>query len=318
MRTQRSISVVVPTRNQALLLENCLSSFLSQKSFPKEVVVVDNDSFDNTRKVVLSFSKKLPILYLFEKRISPAFARNRGISQARGEIITFLDHDCIADKGWVENIWRAHKRYKNSIVQGQWKNRLIKTNFSSNIYFFFIETYRNLLLTSRLERGNQVSFIDTKNCSLPRRILIEKKLKFDESFHWDEHIDFGLQALKKKVSIVYDPSIKVTHLTQKDIEGLIRLKIQTGEVGVALEKKWGLEKKRKQYLDRSNELVWQKNRKKLVSGIERQIYRKIAKNKNMLYSTLFLIAIEVLKLFQQISYQLNRQKVAKRNYYNRS
>lgn len=94
------VSVVIPTYNQADLLEKALKSVLSQTFFDWEAIVIDNFSSDNTR--IIAESQIDPrIRYMqFSNNGIIAASRNLGISLARGEFIAFLDSD---------DIWHPNK-----------------------------------------------------------------------------------------------------------------------------------------------------------------------------------------------------------------
>ncbi len=102
------ISLVVPTYNRVQDLQESLKSFVNQ-SLDKdlyEILVVDNNSSDNTAFVVDSILSKYSgnWKYIFEKRQGLHYARNRGILEAGGDIIVFGDDDIIAHEKWLENI----------------------------------------------------------------------------------------------------------------------------------------------------------------------------------------------------------------------
>jgi glycosyltransferase involved in cell wall biosynthesis len=86
------ISVIIPTYNRANLVVNAIESALEQTYAPHEVVVVDDGSTDGTWEVL---KKKFgdQIRYCWGENSGPSAARNRGIAEARGEWIAFLDSD---------------------------------------------------------------------------------------------------------------------------------------------------------------------------------------------------------------------------------
>jgi glycosyltransferase involved in cell wall biosynthesis len=113
------LSVVIPTHNRAALLEGALGALAPQEgrgSLDWEIVVVDNNSRDHTADVVDSMSKltAIPVVYVFEPRLGLSHARNRGINEARGSIIAFIDDDVLPAPDWIIQIvsamdrWRAH------------------------------------------------------------------------------------------------------------------------------------------------------------------------------------------------------------------
>ncbi|MCL4234343.1 MAG: glycosyltransferase, partial [Deltaproteobacteria bacterium] len=104
------VSVVVPTRNRSAKLTATIDSLLAQ-TYPRdryEVIVVDNDSTDDTACVIQSFPH---VRYEFvNHRHSSYAARNRGIAVARGEVLAFIDDDAVAEPDWLANgaEWFAH------------------------------------------------------------------------------------------------------------------------------------------------------------------------------------------------------------------
>lgn len=99
------ITIIVCTYNRSESLRRTLTSIYGQNDLDKityEVIVVDNNSTDNTKDIVKEISLVYNNLnYCFEPNPGIAFARNRGIKEAAGDIIAFTDDDCIVDKNWL-------------------------------------------------------------------------------------------------------------------------------------------------------------------------------------------------------------------------
>ena len=111
--TKNFISVIIPTYNRSALLAESLKSLIKQ-NFPSEqyeILVVDNNSTDNTREVTESFASNSPVSvrYNFEKEQGLSIARNTGIRNAKGEIIAFVDDDIHADENWLSAIAKAYE-----------------------------------------------------------------------------------------------------------------------------------------------------------------------------------------------------------------
>lgn len=101
-------SVIICTYNRCSLLEKALRS-LKEQSFPPgrfEIIVVDNNSTDDTATVVGACSADSPVeVYsLLETNQGLSHARNRGIQAARGEFVAFLDDDATAERTWLEKL----------------------------------------------------------------------------------------------------------------------------------------------------------------------------------------------------------------------
>ena len=86
------VSVIIPTRNRSKLLELSLRSVLWQRNVNFETIVVDDGSTDDTPRVLRSHGDRIRVVR-HERSQGVSAARNRGIAEARGEWVAFLDDD---------------------------------------------------------------------------------------------------------------------------------------------------------------------------------------------------------------------------------
>ncbi len=93
--------MVVVTYNRAKMLKEALESLTTQSRPPDEVLVVDNNSSDDTMAVAESFGDRLNMKYVFEPVQGTSTARNTGIRNTQGDVIVFLDDDCVAEADWL-------------------------------------------------------------------------------------------------------------------------------------------------------------------------------------------------------------------------
>jgi glycosyltransferase involved in cell wall biosynthesis len=115
------ISVIICTYNRAALLANCLESLLKQQPPPDagEIIVVDNNSTDNTKELVSQYKSKIPHLkYVFEKNQGLSYARNRGCAEAGAIYLCYLDDDAAAPPEYLSNIARIINEYSPDILGG--------------------------------------------------------------------------------------------------------------------------------------------------------------------------------------------------------
>ena len=96
------VSIIIITHNHGNYLGDCLKSLLNQTYENIEIIVVDDASKDNTRKVVESMISKKIKYFHFRKHKGVALSRNFGIENALGEFIFFTDADCEPIKNWVQ------------------------------------------------------------------------------------------------------------------------------------------------------------------------------------------------------------------------
>jgi len=112
------ITVILCTYNRAAILPTALQSVAASKlpdSVHWEVLVVDNNSKDNTKAIVADFMARFPgrFRYLFEPRQGKSNALNAGIRASEGEIIAFLDDDVTVEPTWLANL-------SQPLLSGEW------------------------------------------------------------------------------------------------------------------------------------------------------------------------------------------------------
>jgi glucosyl-dolichyl phosphate glucuronosyltransferase len=123
--TELRLTVVICTYNRAELLRQTLTG-IGRQNFPHErfeVLVIDNNSSDRTREVVESFAAASPApRHILETRQGLDHARNRAITEARGEIIVFGDDDILVESDWLTRLtapFAADHAHKIGAVGGE-------------------------------------------------------------------------------------------------------------------------------------------------------------------------------------------------------
>lgn len=91
------VTTIIPTYNRKHKIEEAIKSVLDQKRSDVEIIVVDDGSTDGTEEFLME--KNFPIKYIKKENGGVSSARNRGISEASGKYIAFLDSDDL----WLEN-----------------------------------------------------------------------------------------------------------------------------------------------------------------------------------------------------------------------
>jgi glycosyltransferase involved in cell wall biosynthesis len=117
-------SIVIPTYNRALLVEQSIRSVLAQSFDDFEIVIVDDGSTDNTEPVVSSLTST-KVLYFKKTNEERGAARNFGIGKASGKYVVFLDSDDLMKKNHLEVL------YDHLRVQQE--------DFLATKYYFFNE-----------------------------------------------------------------------------------------------------------------------------------------------------------------------------------
>lgn len=103
VNTKRRISVIVPHYNDLTRLDRCLAS-LTKQTMPAdtfEVIVVDNNSPCGIGRVLELASNRAKVVVCTTPGAGPA--RNTGVTHAEGELLAFIDADCVANSDWLEH-----------------------------------------------------------------------------------------------------------------------------------------------------------------------------------------------------------------------
>jgi glycosyltransferase involved in cell wall biosynthesis len=108
----RKITVILCTYNRCRSLAKALESVAASQlpsAVEWEVLVVDNNSRDETRGVVEDFCARYPgrFRYLFEPQPGKSYALNSGVQEARGEILAFMDDDVTVEPTWLQELTAA-------------------------------------------------------------------------------------------------------------------------------------------------------------------------------------------------------------------
>jgi glucosyl-dolichyl phosphate glucuronosyltransferase len=121
MASDLLFSVIICTYNRAERLADCFESIVKQLAPAEtfEIIIVDNNSRDNTRELVSRFKDKAQKLkYFLEENQGLSYARNRGCSEAAAPYLCYLDDDAITPPGYLANVTRVIKEHSPDILGG--------------------------------------------------------------------------------------------------------------------------------------------------------------------------------------------------------
>ena len=118
------LSVIICTFNRSYVLEDCLDSLLKVQSqhFIKEILVVDNNSTDNTKELVARFQQQSNLIsYVFEPKQGLSNARNTGVDRSSSEWLLFLDDDAKISDASILEIEKTIQNYDFVMFSGIFK-----------------------------------------------------------------------------------------------------------------------------------------------------------------------------------------------------
>lgn len=196
------ISVIIPTYNRANYLSEAIDSVLAQTYKNYEIIVVDDGSTDNTRKVLEKYSNK--IRYIYQENKGPSAARNNGIKNAKGELIAFLD----SDDAWLpEKLERQLELFRKNDELG-----LVSSAYYSCDEYFNLPT---LVREKDLSTKRKIlPKLFVKNLFATPTIVVKKKCftrvgLFNENYKFGEDWDMWIRiALDYEVHYVLEPLCK--------------------------------------------------------------------------------------------------------------
>ncbi|MGA3291934.1 MAG: glycosyltransferase family 2 protein [Candidatus Microgenomates bacterium] len=120
------ISIIIPTYNEKLVLEDCIESLGEQTLEDFEIILVDDGSTDGTVEILRNLQSTISNFHFFEQKHQGAgAARNLGAERAKGENLVFVDADMTFDKDFL-------KKLVEPIEKGEAKGTFSKEEYVSN------------------------------------------------------------------------------------------------------------------------------------------------------------------------------------------
>ena len=243
------ISVVITAYNESDNIQACISSIKAQDFCQKscEIIVIDNNSTDNT----LEEAKKLGVFCAVEHKKGPAAAKNAGIGLSKGNIIAFIDGDCIATKEWLKNIVSGFEKSDVGCVAGG--IRAMEDESASPLEKFLIK--KGYLSQAQHIRNIFLPFAATANAAY-RKDVLDRIGLFDEGLLNGEDADFSWRMqLFTDYKLRYVPDAAVFHPYESKPKELFRQKRRHAYGSVMLYKKY--KKYRQKEVKSLNRTYWE-------------------------------------------------------------
>ncbi len=209
-------SVIVPNWNGKHLLKDCLESLQKQSFRDFEIILVDNNSTDDSVNYVTS---KFPIVRIIklEKNFGFAKAINEGVKKSNAKYVVLLNNDTKADKDWLGNLIKTADNHPevisiNSKILDFYNKRKIN---GVGIQINEVGQARSIGWNEKDEgqfEKDELIFGATGGASLFRRETFIKLDMFDENyFMYFEEVDFAFRAQMQGYKSLYCPKAIVFH-----------------------------------------------------------------------------------------------------------
>lgn len=206
------ISVIIPHLNQPQMLARCLASLAAGRRQADEIIVVDNGS---TRLPTEIAATHPGVQLLQEATPGPGPARNRGIAAATGDLLAFIDADCLADPDWLAAAEAAMADPATTILGGD-----VRIACTDPARLTMLEAYESIY-AYRMDRYiAREGFTGTGNLVVRRAVLAD--VGPFAGIGVAEDRDWGRRATARGYRIRYVGAMKVYHPARKDFADLYR------------------------------------------------------------------------------------------------
>ncbi len=202
------ISVIIPLYNDKENIILVLDSLARQITTLHEIIIIDNNSTDNSYETVKDFISHHPhqnIILEREMKKGPGQARNTGIKKAKGNIIAFIDSDCIPDKDWIRSICVFFENHQDFDAVGGTYRPFGCQTVAENFLNLFWGIDPSLFPETELKTQEDIyqgKYLSTFNSAF-RKSAIDEIGEFDPVFSFaGEDMDFLIRSVQKGHRIV--------------------------------------------------------------------------------------------------------------------
>jgi glycosyltransferase involved in cell wall biosynthesis len=206
------VSVIIPTKNRSSLLAEAIEHIEAQ-TFPRdqyEVIVIDNDSSDDTRALLEQKARTYSNLrHSLQEKPGAAATRNAGLRLAKGDLVLFIDDDVQATDSLIQAHVECHHKVPNASVIGAvdmpWEN-------TTDPFLRYLRDHRILNPYTPSKGPIDFSYYHTCNVSTPTNVLLQVG-GFNENFQMAamEDIELGYRLQKAGSRMVFAADAKAIH-----------------------------------------------------------------------------------------------------------
>jgi len=206
------VSVIVPVYNNEDKIGLLIESLMDQ-DYPKdryEIRVVDNGSNDKSKEII----QRYPVVFLEENEIQSSYAaRNKGLRYARGDILAFIDSDCIADAQWLKE--GVNALTKADLAGGKVEFFFSDQKTTAEIFDSIMNMQNHVMVK---EQGASVTANLFVKANIFKKLGIFAPVKSGEDFQWTyAATQHGYKINFADKAIVRHPTRKLYELLRKSL-----------------------------------------------------------------------------------------------------
>src|SRR5574341_1151960 len=206
------ISVIVPANNAEKTIAQCLDGLAAQTKPADEIIVVDDGSRDATGEIAQTRGARV----LRQSNLGAAAARNVGAQNARGEVVLFIDADCVPDAHWIEAM-TAPFADVSIVGAGGMKQTNQRALGPAFIQMEFDYRY------AQVRAHRYIDFIDSGTAAYRRDIFL-KNNGFDTRLADAEDVELSFRLSQQGFKMAFAPSAIVYRAHQTSLWEYLHLK----------------------------------------------------------------------------------------------
>ncbi len=228
-------TVVVPTYNRADSLIRMLKSLREQKLKQFKVIIIDDNSTDNTLEAIRENKGSLNIKVLHnEKNMGAGYSRNKGIKESKSKYIAFIDDDCTADPEWISDFYSFMESNPDVDGAGGMVFYPRNANILMKSIYYLPQMNENTLAIQDAGKPIPVKNLSCTN-SIWRRKVLEELGGFDIKLRRGQDTDLSYRAGKHRLMGI--PKAKVHHHYRTSIASFVKQQFVSGAGGANIVRK---------------------------------------------------------------------------------
>lgn len=208
------ISIIIPVYNTGEILRRTINNVLNQTMRDFELILVNDGSTDNSLSICNEYSKKDSRIVVINKKNSGICnSRNRGIKEAKGEYIAFLDHDDEVDCHLLEDNYILAKKYNADIVKFGYeyiyclKNKYIRKKSSNKIDNLLVLD-KNKIMNTYMNLNKNRILVYIWDGLYKKSFLESNKILFDSRYTVGrEDIAFNILCYMHVSKLIFNPKV---------------------------------------------------------------------------------------------------------------
>ena len=212
------VSVIIPVYNVEKYLRKCLESVINQTLEEIEIIVINDGSTDNSKRIIAEFEEKdTRIKVINQKNQGLSMARNSGLKIATGEYVGFIDSDDYIEIDMYEKMYKKAKEMDSDVVSCNYKNIFSK-------YEEIVDNFNDELI--KIDKQNIEKFwkINYEEIVTPvwnkiyrRSLIVKNKIEFvSNNIISSEDILFNLQYISEANNIFNMKEVFYNYMRRED------------------------------------------------------------------------------------------------------